>query len=280
MENNVLSKQLIVKYILQLDFSEDAAKLYLVLSENGPLTISQASRLANIERTKLYRMVDTLTDSGLIEKVLKYKSQKLQAAGLEQIKRLIANKKAQLAETENHFDEFSKTLNEMTRPTGTQVRYYKGREGIKQILWNELSAEREAVGYTHRNLEEVVGKKFFSNYARELERKKINFRDIRTESFLASTNETECDADPIMTGSWAFLPDSVIHLTHNMDIYNDTVAIYYWENEDFFGIEIENKQIAETQKSIFETLWHLAKQYKVPSKEYPNVVNDFVNLQK
>jgi hypothetical protein len=66
--------------------------------------------------------------------------------------------------------------------------------------------------------------------------------------------------------SWRYLPDSVLHLNHNMDIYDDTIAIYYWEENDVFGVEIQNQKIADTQRSIFELLWKLAKDYKLPKK--------------
>ena len=55
-------------------------------------------------------------------------------------------------------------------------------------------------------------------------------------------------------------------LSHNLDIYNNVVAIYYWENNDVFGVEIENEKVAETQRSIWNTMWKLAEKYKLPEK--------------
>lgn len=57
-----------------------------------------------------------------------------------------------------------------------------------------------------------------------------------------------------------------MHLTHNLDVYNDTMAIYYWEDNDVFGVEIQNQKIADMQRSMFETLWKMAENYKLPEK--------------
>ena len=42
--------------------------------------------------------------------------------------------------------------------------------------------------------------------------------------------------------------------------------MYYWQDNELFGIEIQNQQIADMQRSIFETLWKLAEKYKLPEE--------------
>lgn len=263
-------------YLTRLGFSQEVAKLYRVLVAKGPMTILETARASEIERTALYRLIESLTQRGLIEEVLEHKSRKIKAAEPLKIKLMVENEKLRAQELEESFVAFERAVEEMPEIKSTQVKYYRGVSGIKQILWNETRAINEAVGYTHRNLEEIVGVKYFAQYARELERKSVNFRDLRSDSFLDSTEESYYVADPIMTGSWRYLPKKMMNLTHNMDIYNDTIAMYYWENGDIFGLEIQNKNMAEMQRSIFETLWKLAEGIKLPSK-YKNVFGDNVN---
>ena len=261
-----MNTQVVEDYLLKLDFSHESARLYAVLSVKGPLTILEASRATGIERTALYRLVETLVANGLIEEVLAYKSRKIRAADPTQIRLILQEKQKRVQDLSESFPAFERAAIQAKSLQATQVRYFRGTEGIKQILWNETRARGTVVGYTHRNLEEVVGVAYFRKYARELERKHIQFRDLRTDTFLSSIREQGYTANPIEGDTWPYLPDSVLRLTHGMDIYDDVVAIYYWEDNDVFGVEIQNEKIADTQRSIFEALWVLAESYPLPTK--------------
>jgi hypothetical protein len=46
-------------------------------------------------------------------------------------------------------------------------------------------------------------------------------------------------------------------------IYNDIFAVATWKNKQLFGFEIENSEVAKTQKSIFDIMWKVAKPFKM-----------------
>lgn len=258
--------KIIADYILELGFSEEAGALYGALVQKGPLTVLEASRATGIERTALYRLIDDLTARGLVEELLEHKSRLLQAVPTHKIKDILDNEKRRVEKLSNEFGEFEKIVQSLPTNHSTQVRYYRGIAGIKQILWNETKAKGQVIGYTYRNLQEVVGHKYFEEYAKELEKNKVVSRDLRCDSFLDSSDSPQFVRRHIDKSVWRYLPDSVMHLTHNLDVYNDVVTMYYWQNNDVFGIEIQNQLIADMQRSIFETLWKLAENYKLPEK--------------
>ena len=107
---------------------------------------------------------------------------------------------------------------------------------------------------------------FFKQWVTQIEKNGIVARDLRSDEFLASTEQPGFERVHIDQSAWRYLPDSVMKLSHNLDIYNNVVAIYYWENNDVFGVEIENEKVAETQRSIWNTMWKLAEKYKLPEK--------------
>ena len=55
-----------------------------------------------------------------------------------------------------------------------------------------------------------------------------------------------------------FLPDN-FKLNTIMHIYSNKVTILTLNKEQLIGIIIENKEIAQMQKSIFEMMWGLCK---------------------
>ena len=258
--------KMVEEYLSKLGFDEAAARLYGALVAKGPITILEASRATGIERTALYRQIETLAERGLIEEVLEHKSRRIRAAEPEQVKLMVEQEKRKVKELEENFPEFEKEISKLPEIKSTQVRYYRGTSGIKQIMWNETKAKGELLGYTYRNMEEIAGVKFFKAWVAEIEKNWVVVRDLRSDEFLASMERPEFERVHINKSVWRYLPDSVMKLSHNLDIYNNVVAIYYWENNDVFGVEIENEKIAETQRSIWKTLWKLAENSKLPEK--------------
>jgi hypothetical protein len=171
-----------------------------------------------------------------------------------------------LSELEASFGEFEKIVSQASGVVGTQVRYYRGTAGIKQIMWNETKAKGEILGYTYRNMEEVAGVPFFKTWVAEIEKNGIISRDLRSDTFLSSMEAPGYERVHIDKSSWRYLPEKIMSLRHNLDIYNDVVAIYYWDENDVMGIEIQNQKMADTQRSIWETMWGLAENYQLPEK--------------
>lgn len=257
------NQQEIERYLTQLGFEPEAASLYRTLIEHGPQTILEISRASGLERTRLYRLVDDLTAKGLIEEVLGHKTRIFKAADVSRIDQFVAKQARKVKQLQDSFTAFANaiTRTQANLPT-TNILYYRGVSGIRQILANELNMKREAVGFTYRVLQEPVGVKFFERWAQEFEEKKLKFRDIRSDEFMKSGQIAKYPSRHINGSTWRYLPDHILHLTHSMDIYDDVVAIYYWQRDELFGLEIHNQQIADTQKSMFEVFWQLAQKYE------------------
>ena len=54
-------------YFAKLGLEAEIADIYLALHTYGPQSISQLSRNSRVERTRIYRLIDQLMDSNLIE---------------------------------------------------------------------------------------------------------------------------------------------------------------------------------------------------------------------
>jgi len=56
-----------------------------------------------------------------------------------------------------------------------------------------------------------------------------------------------------------FIPEQMLRVNVQMDIYNDVVAQYSWHEGDVFGVEIYNAKTAHFQRQLFEIVWKLGK---------------------
>lgn len=253
----------VIEFVQKMGFSAEAAKVYQALVLNGSMSLSELSRESGVERTRLYRQVPEWVADGLIQELLAYKSRRFAAVEPTMLASKLAEQKKLIAELELQIPDIEQIASEAMGRQKTQVKYYRGVEGIKQILWNESKAKSEIVAYTYRNLIEVVGKEFFEEYARELEKNKVKMRDLRADAFMESAKREIFVRRHIEKSSWRYLPDSSMNLTHNLDVYDDVIAMYYWDDNEVWGVEIQNARMAAMQRSIFETLWGIAKKVEL-----------------
>ena len=75
----------ITLYFRKLGFDRELTTIYLALHTHGPQTISELSRSSGVERTRLYRTIDRLAASGLIETETHYKRHIFKAAPIANI---------------------------------------------------------------------------------------------------------------------------------------------------------------------------------------------------
>ena len=138
---------------------------------------------------------------------------------------------------------------------------YRGGEGIKQMVWNTLKANKEVVGYTFRVLSEIVGKEFEELWRLEFMRKNLSFRDLISDAYTSSVVEyNEETKYPKTHFQSKYIPATILNINHQCDIYNDVVTYYIWKDEEIFGVEIYNKKIADMQKQLFNLAWEKAEQ--------------------
>lgn len=256
----------IIGFVQKMGFSVEAARVYRALVLRGTMNLSELSRESGVERTRLYRQVPDWVAQGLLQELLAYKSRRYAAVEPVMLASKLREQKNRISELELQIPEIEQIASEAMSQQKTRVKYYRGVGGIKQILWNESRAKGEVVGYTYRNLVEVVGKDFFEKYASELEKNKVKMRDLRADAFMESAKSEGFVRRHIEHSGWRYLPDSTMKLTHNLDVYDDVVAMYYWDDSDVWGVEIQNVRMAEMQRSIFETLWGIAKKVKLDNK--------------
>ncbi|HTH71911.1 MAG TPA: helix-turn-helix domain-containing protein [Candidatus Pristimantibacillus sp.] len=250
-------------YFGKLGFEPEIADIYLALHTHGPQSISELSRNSKVERTRIYRLIDKLMENSLIEVESHYKRGIIKAAPIANLSIVITQKEQELKALQDELGLIQQVLarNSLSDPA-TRVQFYQGTEGIRQMLWNELRAKSEIVGYANRILEEATGKKFMERWTDEFEARGLRSRILLNDDFIASWKagrKTVGTDRRVKDMEYNYIPDSVFRLTHLCDIYDNVVVYYHWKNGEVFGLEIYNQEIADTQRQFFEMLWPKSK---------------------
>lgn len=249
-------------YFAQIGLNAEIADIYLALCKYGPQSLLGLSRNAGIERTRLYRLVDALVATQLIEIEEEYKRKTYKAAPIANVQILLSKKQQELNNLHDTLQELQAELNHAVfAAPHAHVQFYQGKEGVKQMLWNETRAQGENLSILHGNMQAYTNEAFFTRWAERCNARGITFRSVASDHFLQSQNAWYKAHNNSKLAKWSgrYVPSDVFSITHSTVIYDDVVAYYNWEDGETFGSEVHNKQIAHTQRQFFELLWNLGK---------------------
>ena len=249
-------------YFAKLGFEPEVANIYLALYTHGPQSISELSRNSKVERTRIYRLIDTLLESNLIEVESHYKRGIIKAAPIANLHILISKKEQELKSLQDELELIQQVLarNSLSSPA-TRVQFYNGPEGNKQMFWNETKAKTEVLAILFENMQTKTNSVFFERWATACNEKQIHFRGLVGDEFMASQEKWYATHTNERLKYWdqRQMPKDLFAITHSMTIYDNVVAYFNWKDGEIFGIEIYNKDIANTQRQFFEMLWGLAQ---------------------
>lgn len=248
-------------YFLKLGLEAEIADVYLALHAYGPQSISEAARRTAIDRTRLYRLIDTLTANNLIEVETHYKRKILKAAPISNLQILLSKKEDELRDLQQGLAAVQQTIAHQKHTPATQVQFYKGIEGFKQMIWNETRANTELLVILYENMQHITNAAFFERWVHEFNRRSLSCRGLIGDHFIETQKSWYDRQDNERMARWESrrVPSDVFDITHSTIIYNDVVAYYNWRDGNIFGIEIHNPEIAEAQRSFFELLWAKSK---------------------
>jgi len=248
-------------YFAKLGLDREIADIYLALHAYGPQSIAALARNAGVERTRVYRLIDKLLDSNLIEVETHYKRGIIKAAPIANLTILIAQREQELRSLQDELGLIEQVLarNSLSDPA-TRVQFYKGPEGYKQMLWNETKATSEVLSVLYQNMQIKTRAAFFERWVQKSNENNVHYRAIGGPSFIKSQKDWYGSHDTERLKHWDFrhIADKTFHITQSFDIYDDVVAYYSWKDDEIFGIEIHNKDTAAMQRQLFELVWDAA----------------------
>lgn len=233
------------------------ATVYLHLLNNGSKTMLELAQELGVPRTSIYDNALKLSEKGLIQRVITFKSQKLKAYPLEILRVYVEDAKARAEALEVKLDSLEKKLSrpETSFPE-TEARYYKGVSGIRQMIWNNLQANKEILSYSQFGLLEIVGVRFAEKHAQELARKGISSRVLVNPASVNKYRELKLSAVSAYRKTLQECRISEnLYISGDTMIYNDIFAVVYWLQNEYVGVEIKNAELVKSQQSIFDLLW-------------------------
>ncbi len=258
-------KELLDQFFQTLGLKPDEQQVFTTLTPKGTLTALELSRATHLPRTRIYRILEELKTRGFIQEIIDEHRSLFRAIDLPALNQQIKLRQSQVEQLTVLFPQVAQSLTAQTDSDSaeTQVRFYRGREGLRQLVWHTLRAEKECIGYTYRRLEEYLGEDFMRDWRDNFMEKGLIFRDIYSDEYLLSKTKKAVGVNyPPQQWISRYVPKQTLNINLQMDVYNDVVAQYNWHEGDVFGVEIYNHKIAAFHKQMFEIVWHLSNPEK------------------
>lgn len=252
----------IISKFQDLDFTPDEAKIYLELLQ-APSSHLQLSHATGINRTKVYRIIESLESRSIVARRTDDRGTFLTAADPSALEVAITTKQQKLYKQSEVVGQLIPVLNAVRSndKKAFVVRHYEGPAGLKQMCWHELKTKGEILSFGNGTIEQLSddGRWANNHRARQVDRAYVTRELV---NFEYTTDDLPELASEILISSNLYkmrkISTDIIQFDNQMVIYNDTVSIYHWKHDQKVGIEIISSTYAQMMRDIFERYWSMA----------------------
>ena len=246
--------------LISFGLDEIESTIYLHLLEFGPRTPLKLSREINLNRSKIYRYIEKMMDKSLIEETNDTWGKKLKASNPQNLQLFLAKKEAELKQRLHVLPDLINNLlhfSSSSKPV-FEIKHYKGAEGLKQMLWNRLSAQDGVFLFGYQTMNEIIGRTFAEKIRAEHVERKVPIYELENVRDRGKYWYTDVP-------NWSkyydayYISPKLLKIRHYLSVFNDTVSVISWEKGEHVGIEINDSAFALMQKQIFWHFWDIAK---------------------
>ncbi len=247
-------------YVLRsVGFDEKETQLYLAGLQLGPAPASDYAKAATLNRITAYNTLESLAQRGYFT-ILKKARGKCYAPVSPEYLALEARK---------NVAALDRALPELRSMQGVKyrrpnVRFFEGWEGMRHVYEDTLSAKSEVLNFANSAVVRTFWPQYDDEYVAERVKRGIRLRGICPNDTIGRQVHGE---DKQHLREIRLVPASEFDFTNEINIYDHKVAICSFASgprgdSDMFGVIIESKEVAETQRQIFEMAWRYAGRKK------------------
>lgn len=256
-----------ILHLQTLGFSDDEIEVYLYLLEQGTKTPLQVSRALKLPRTRVYRITESLMSKDVISEQIDNRGSQFVASHPDNLQSMVSMEKAKIEEKEAILGVLIPDLSSRmsSLQESSHVRFYRGLVGLKQVTWNSLKAEGELLTYEVGHLDYFISqKKQSEDFRQRFVEKEIMIRNLLNETQMDGFTDVHAMVDTYWEAR--YIPPSVLTIKADILIYNNVYAMYRFQDNDIFCIEVYNQELVDMQRQIYEVLWSIGKPYEVLDK--------------
>lgn len=253
---SMIDQRQVTQMLERLGFSEKEAQVYIVLLELNEALPSTIARKTNLKRSTVYFILEQLQKKGFASHIKRDNMVYFRSISphffLEKESSHVKDMTSALADIKTALPDLL-SLNQRYAAT-PQMSVYTGRAGLIQIMEDTLTTKTELLCWANTELAFNSLKDYYPTYIKKKVQKKLWLRGIFCkdplgEIFKSKGKEELREVYLISKEDYPF--------NNEINIYDDKVAII--SHEDQIGVIIQNQNIADSQRAIFNFAFKYAK---------------------
>ena len=251
-----------------INLGSSEAIIYEYLLKNGESPAGEIIKKTPLKRGLVYKILDNLIEKGLVIEKKSIPSKKQGRNKIshflpnhpEKLREFIENEKKRLNRAKNTLEaSMPAIISDFNLISGKPgVRFFEGLEGIKKILDDSLSA-KETI-YSFADLEAVVKfiNKINQDYVAKRDALQIKKKVIFIDSLFVRNYLKDYHRD---TTFMKFIDHKLYPFSSVMQIYDGKISYITLSAKSKIGVLIEDKNIYQMHKSLFEFAWSNAQSW-------------------
>lgn len=235
--------------LVNLGLNSKEAAIYLALLELGEALPSTISRRTGIKRPTTYVVLESLKEKGVVSHVKKNNNHLFQAVDPRNF----------FEEHKSKLDLFKENLQvflNLNKRYGAlpQMSVFEGKEGLIQIMEDTLKTNDVLLCWADITLATDSLSEYYPTYIKKKVEKKIWLKGVFCYDQVALKFKKRGSME---LREIYVIPKEKFPFKNEINIYDDKVAII--SHQDAVGVIIQNQNIADTQRSIFNLGFEYAR---------------------
>ena len=242
-----------LKHVIQsVGFDQREAKLYIVGLKIGAGPASLYAKKTKLNRVTVYHHLEDLVRRGLFTAIKKSRGRWYQPISPEKLS----------IEAHKNAESLDRMLPDLRAIMGKhhrtpRVRYFEGEEGLRDVYRDTLTAETDLLNFANSEIVRDFWKEYDEQYVEKRVKKGIYLKGIAPDDKVGRSVQGR-DKESLREIRLVSAKDFTIN--NEINIYDNKVAIISFSSDETesFGVIIESKEVAETQRQIFDMAWRYA----------------------
>lgn len=236
------------------------ALIYVALAEGGEMGVPALQKKTTLSRAAIYDGLNLLMADGYVFHRKKGRSAFYQAEHPNKLLALISEKQRETAllsdEIKNTVQTLTGSYNLANNKPG--VKFYEGDEGIREVTFDSLKSQGDILTF----LDVDATQRYVPGMNKEYVEKRVKL-NIKKRMIVPDTPATRvryANYSPLLEVK--LLPKDMKPFKTIVQIYNNTVSFSTLNEEKKIGIIIEDTQITDLHRNLFEYMWRTLPIFK------------------
>ncbi len=241
----------LIRVLSSAGLTDAQAQLYYAGLKLASAPASDYAKKTGFNRITAYNMLEEMVRQGRFTLVKKTRGKWYSPIAPEYL----------AVDARKNADALERSLPELRSLQGPKerkprVRFFEGWDGVRRVYEETLTAHGEILNFANSAVVRKYWPAYDEEYVAERVRRGVHLRGIAPDD---ETGRRVHGEDRKKLREIRLVPARDFDFTNEINIYDHKVAICsFASSPQMFGVIIESREVAETQRQIFEMAWRFA----------------------